>query len=462
MLNQRRYLIAENYFETIDIFEQRSSLGGLWHFTPAVWRGMTEVPQIRPDQPLEEPQWNQISCHKKSYEAPIFASPMYENLETNIPHFIMKFSDSPGLTEHQLCPSREAVLQYLREYASELNTTIQFQTQVTEVLQRTEEGRDSWVVHYRNLKSNEISKCIYDAVVVASGHHSVAYIPDIPGIREWNRNYPAVILHSKNYQRPQDFSDKKVLIIGYAASGRDIASQVAPFHQKPLIISHRSAVPVNEDTGSIQFMPEIVEFLISSIQERAVRFRNGHIETHIDAIIFCTGYLHSYPFLSMVRPPFISTGVRVQNLYQHIFSINHPSLAFVGLPKSIIPFPTCESQAAIIARVWSDRLQLPLASTMHEWEKAVLLEQGAGKNFHNLTFPKDIDYHNALVDWSLQAKDSGRGKLPKKWSAKNKWVRERCPNIKQAFLSKGEDRHRIMTMEDLDIPDYDHEPWILK
>ena len=211
---------------------------------------------------------------------------------------------------------------------------------------------------------------------------------------------------------------------------------------------------------TVKFVPEIVEFLLSSSPKTAVRFRNGQIETNLDAVIFCTGYLYSYPFLSALRPPVIGTGERVQHLYQHVFSIDHPSLAFVGLPKPIIPFPTCEGQAATIARVWSNRLQLPSASAMREWEKAVLAEQGGGKRFHDLSFPKDLDYHNALVEWSRQAKDYGRGKLPKTWSSEDRWMRERCLAIKQAFVAKGEDRHRIKTMEELDFPDY--EIWLKK
>ena len=384
---------------------------------------------------------------------------MYEDLETNIPHFLMQFSDSPGLTQHQLCPSREATLQYLRAYANDVKHLIKFHTQVTEVQQRND-GNRSWSVRYKDLISSKAAQGIYDAIVVASGHFSVPFVPAIPGIREWNKWYPGVILHSKFYQRRQDFLDQKVLIVGYAASGQDIAAQLSKCSQNPLIVSQRSSLRANQDTVSTIFLPEIVEFLLSSTQKRAVRFRNGHIETNIDAIIFCTGYLYSYPFLSAIHPPFIGTGERVQHLYQHIFSIDHPSLAFVGIPKQILPFPIFEAQAAMIARVWSGRVELPSAGVMREWEKAVLVEQGAGKKFHDLTFPKDINYYNALVDWSLQAKNSRHGKLPKKWNKKDMWIRERCPAIKRAFMEKGEKRHRIMTMDELDF--LDHKLWLQK
>lgn len=296
---------------------------------------------------------------------------MYEELETNIPHFLMQFSDSPGFTQNQLFPSREETMRYLKEYANDVKHLIKFRTQVTEVLPSNNDNA-SWLVRYKDLVSNKAALGIYDAIVVATGHHSVPYIPDIPGIREWNQRYPGTVSHSKFYQRRRGFLNQKVLIVGYAASGQDIAAQISKSSQIPLIISQRSSSRAIQDTVSTKFVPEIVEFLLSSTQERAVRFRDGHVETNLEAIIFCTGYLYSYPFLSAIEPSFIGTGERVQHLYQHIFSIDHSSLAFVGLPKPIIPFPTCEAQAAAIARVWSGRIELPPASIMREWEKAVL------------------------------------------------------------------------------------------
>ena len=454
LLTQERYLVAEKIFEKIDIFEQRSQLGGLWNFSPTAWKGTTEIPHISPDQPLDEAEWKEVSDQGDDCDPPILYSPMYEELETNIPHFLMQFSDSPCFTQHQLFPSREETMQYLKEYANDVKYLIKFHTQVTKVLQRNGENA-SWSVCYKDLVLNRAAQGIYDAIVVATGHHSVPYIPDIPGIREWNQRYPGTVSHSKFYQQRQDFSDKKVLIVGYAASGQDIAAQISKCSQIPLIVSQRSSSRAIQDTVSTKFLPEIVEFLLLSTQERAVRFRNGHIESNLDAIIFCTGYLYSYPFLSAIQPPFIGTGERVQHLYQHIFSIDHPSLAFVGLPKPIIPFPTCEAQAAAIARVWSGRIELPSESIMREWEKAVLLEQGGGKKFHDLSFPKDAKYRNALIDWSLQAKNNHHGKLPRKWNKEEMWIRERCPVIKRAFMEKGEERHRIRKMDELDFPDYD-------
>lgn len=48
----------------------------------------------------------------------------------------------------------------------------------------------------------------YDAVAIANGHYAVPFIPDIPGIKEWNERYPGRIMHSKFYRRPEDFKGK--------------------------------------------------------------------------------------------------------------------------------------------------------------------------------------------------------------------------------------------------------------
>ncbi len=379
---------------------------------------------------------------------------MYENLETNIPHFLMQFSDQPSLTENQLFPSRDATLQYLKAYGDDVRHLLKFQTQLIEVLPVTNDGNDSWQVRYRSLNSRMIHEATYDAVVVASGHYSVPYLPDIQGISKWNAAYPGSISHSKYYQKPLDFANKKVLVVGNSASGQDVSAHIASCSKLPVMISVRSNPPTERNPPSKEFMPEIAEFISPSLARRAVRFSDGHVETEIDAIVFCTGYFYSYPFLSSILPPLISTGDRVQNLYQHIFSIHHPSLAFVGIPKPIIPFRTVEGQAAVIARVWSGRLDLPSVTAMQAWEESIIVEKGPGNKFHDLRHPMDFDYYDGLIEWALQTREEEeegmmRGKLPPKWSERDRWVRRRMVALKEAFALAGEARHEIRTMEEL-------------
>lgn len=450
-----RYLLAEKCFNTIDIFEQQASFGGVWNYSNDPIYTI-DIPQTNPLQPLEEPIWHlvpdQNGVANRSRQA-TFASPMYERLETNIPHSIMRFSDSPSLEDQQLFPSREAVKQYLEDYGEDVRHLVSFQTQVIDICQ-TKPGNHQ--VRLKNLQTNTVYEKTYDAIVVANGHYSVPCVPNIRGIKAWNRANPGVISHTKSYRRREPFADKKVIIIGNGASGTDIASQIGQVCKHPPLMSQRSESILGSAAGCADLVPEIAEFLPSSHGTRAVRFTNGRVEQDIDAILFATGYYYSFPFLSSLESKLIPTGERVHNTYKHLFYTDDPTIAFMALPTKIIPFRIDEAQAAVIARVWAGRLALPSTLEMRRWEEDTISERGAGKSFHDLSIPREFEYHNDLVDWAMRATGHG-GKMPLKWSARDRWARERFPAIKKVFADKGDARVRVKTLEELG---FDYDAWL--
>jgi cation diffusion facilitator CzcD-associated flavoprotein CzcO len=48
----------------------------------------------------------------------------------------------------------------------------------------------------------------FDALVVATGIYSVPRIPDIPGLRDYNRSFPGRALHSKYFRSVEGFKDR--------------------------------------------------------------------------------------------------------------------------------------------------------------------------------------------------------------------------------------------------------------
>ena len=259
--------------------------------------------------------------------------------------------------------------------------------------------------------------------------------------------YPGIIIHSKAYRRPADFKDKKVIVIGNSASGLDIAAQIGKRARTPVLLSSRSvsAFGTLPPGGHREDVDEIVEFLPQDGQvERAVRFKSGRVEKDIDAIVFATGYYYSYPFLSNVMPPLVTNGLRTEGTYQHIFSIDHPTLAFPVINLKVIPFPLSQNQAAVVARVWSGRLDLPSTAQMRQWEEETIKQKGDGKYFHLKKFPEDAAQINELYAWALEAKkkdgleNNGMGKLGTRWNERQVWMRSRFPDIKAAYSAKGE------------------------
>ena len=218
--------------------------------------------------------------------------------------------------------------------------------------------------------------------------------------------------------------------------------------KQPLLHSQRSESRLlSESTPSRTEKPEIAEFLI---EDRAVRFQDGSIESNIDALIFSTGYFYSFPFLKSLDPPLIGDGTHVQNLYQHMIYRQHPTMIFPVIQQRVIPFPMSEVQGAITARLWAGRIHLPTEEEMTSWENQTYKETGGGRDFHLLSFPKDADYINAMYDWAMSSPDAEtKGKKPPRWGPKEYWLRERFPAIKKAFQDRGDERHSVTTVEEL-------------
>lgn len=445
------------------IYEQRYRTGGLWNFLPCDSETSKDlsIPQVSPHAGHDKPIWGDDNVAKvvgeESVEKARFLTPVYERLETNIPRGLMGFSDLEWPRDCQLFPRHEDVLEYIERYAEDVQHLIQFQTQILDVRLT---GHGKWIVKTRAIEHDGQSirkEEIFDAVIVASGHFNVPYIPQVDGIEAWRKAYPGAISHSKFYRKPEPYTGKKVVVVGNSASGIDISAQIETVCRLPLVMSQKSESYLNVGGGTPSKLekPPIAEFIVKN---RSVRFEDGTVEMDIDTVLYCTGYLYSYPFLDSLEPAVITTGERVEKTYQHIFYQPHSTLSFVGLNQRVIPFPVSEVQSAVIARVLSGRLPLPTEEEMRQWEEEVEAEMGTGGSFHVLKFPKDANHINMLHDWatSVDSAGSGVGKTPPKWGEKEYWTRERFPNIKKAFHDLGEARHQATRLEDVG---YDFDKW---
>ena len=437
-----KYLAAEKRFSLIQVFEQRGEVGGVWNPTPH--KSITSdfcAPRTLPSEELEAPVEGQDG----------FVSPLYDFLETNIPHDLMNYSDQKFPDGSSLFPKHAVVKEYLESYADDIRYLLGLSTQVIDMKRQEDEGLPRWVLTVRALKSGKESNLPFDAVAVCNGHYSDPFIPEIPGLKDFAKRYPQVITHSKFYQNPEHYKDKKCIIVGNAASGMDLSAQISSVCQQPIIVSEKISNPITaEDTTTLRY-PEISEFL----PERAVRFSNRRVEESVDAVVFCTGYLYSFPFLQSLQPAVVIDGGVPKHLWEHLFYIPDQTLVFLGIPQRIVPFPVSEVQAAVVARAWTGRISLPSRTEMERWEASLIADRGNEKAKHNLAVPRDVDYINRLWHRSMSAgsqpglTNDGAGKIPPYWGEEKRWVRERFPMIKLAAKRLGERRHEIRSLEEL-------------
>ncbi|KAF7546317.1 hypothetical protein G7Z17_g8523 [Cylindrodendrum hubeiense] len=455
-----KYLLAEKKFSEVRIFEQRATPGGTWNYSPLTREPNFTIPRTQPSAVPDQAIWPNGSVDVE------FLTPIYDQLETNIPHSLMSFADKAFPQGTSVFPRHSVVLQYLKDYAEGLEPSISYQTQVLNVEKSTLEDRlGPWKLQVLNLKTNETTKAEFDAIVVASGHYNDPFIPDIPGLVDFNKAYPEAISHSKFYRHPEEYANKKVIIVGNSASGIDMTAQISTVAQLPVLVSEKeksSFIGLAMNTPTAAYVPEILEFLP---QERGVRFSDGHIETGIDAVILCTGFHYSYPFLQSLKPSvLVPSGTYAAHLWENMIYTADPTLAFLSIPQRGIPFPLVEAQSAVISRIWSGRLNPPSRAEMEAWVHKEHQEKGEGKPIHHISCPADVEYINRLHNLSTKATRApelgldrgGDGKEPPYWDLQKRWVRERVLEIKLASRAQGDRRHEFKSLEDLG---FDYAQW---
>ncbi|KAG9037815.1 hypothetical protein FRB95_004102 [Tulasnella sp. JGI-2019a] len=357
--------------------------------------------------------WNR-SDDKPSEDGGRPPSAIYNSLTTNIPHPIMSFHDFPFRRGSYLYPPASDVQQYILDYAEhfKLRKYIQFGRRV----ERAEWDGLQWKIRIsasdRSVPGVEMT-C--DFLIVANGHYNRPYIPDIPGLKEWMASGPGVS-HSAWYREPSLYSGKKVLVIGGGPSGRDISAEVATvaavtYHAVRGFTRDDSTNPKRRD-GPVHFK-----------SDGTIVYSDGSEDIGIDQVILGTGYEFSYPMLPQVIEEAPLVGVLFPghtynsrwNLYplaRHVFPIQNDypptSIAFIGLPSRVAPFPLMEAQAAAALRVFTHPETFDInAEKEHIAERRALLEErtsgnehGIAKLWHRLPNYDQFDYRRDLFQFA--------------------------------------------------------------
>mmetsp|Transcript_13688 Transcript_13688/g.34420 ORF Transcript_13688/g.34420 Transcript_13688/m.34420 type:complete len:527 (-) Transcript_13688:2331-3911(-) len=303
-----------------------------------------------------------------SYKPKSDSRPMYRGLRTNLPRELMAYREFPwgGDGKTMSFVTHKEVKDYLRRYAKamDLEGLIQYESVVTklEILESEDEKSTSdgestsWPqikLEWDSGRSEDDMDTtahseIFDAVCVCNGHYAAPATPSIPGIEK----FEGEILHSITYDDPSRFRGKRVLCVGGRASGSDLAREISQ-HAKHVYLSDTTCPPLTEGNpitkDNVSWVPRTTEILDNS----SVSFGSTCTETpEVDIIIFCSGYDYQFPFIkedSNLELSVISGERRVKPLYEQLWHARYPSLTFIGLQHSVVPFPFFELQAEAVA-----------------------------------------------------------------------------------------------------------------
>ena len=145
---------------------------------------------------------------------------IHENLHSNLPPKTMCFTQEPIpdiISDRSLAqygsnsPFRHR--EVIREWVEQIFVRndniglVEFHTTV----ESAQKKGDEWVLTLRKEipgDKNYWWQEVFDALVVATGHFSLPYVPQIPGLVEFDQRFPGKIRHSKHFRSADEFKGK--------------------------------------------------------------------------------------------------------------------------------------------------------------------------------------------------------------------------------------------------------------
>jgi trimethylamine monooxygenase len=326
-------------------FEKQSDWGGLWNYT---WRtGLDE------------------------HGGPVHGS-MYRYLWSNGPKEVLEFADY-SFEEHfgraiPSFPPREVLYDYItgRATRDDLRRFIQFGTAVRWLA----EAGDGFDLTIESLTDQHTHVEHFDHVIVATGHFSVPNVPSYDGFA----SFPGRILHSHDFRDAHEFAGKDLMVMGSSYSAEDIALQCKKYGARSVTISYRSTPMGFDWPDGIEEVP-----LLQRVDGNDAHFSDGTVR-HVDAILLCTGYRHSFPFIEESLRLRTTNELYPPDLYQGVFWLDNPRLMYLGMQDQYYTFTLFDAEAHVARDAVLGRLALPpreeMAADVDAWRARQATLQG--------------------------------------------------------------------------------------
>jgi cation diffusion facilitator CzcD-associated flavoprotein CzcO len=344
-------------------------------------------------------------------------SSAYRSLHINTSKNVMEYASFPMPADYPHYPNHFRIARYFDDYVNHfgLRERITFRTEVT----RVEPAGGGWDVTTRHRDTGDRKTVRYKAVLVANGHHWDPRYPEPP----FPGKFDGEQTHAHHYKVPDPYRGKRVLVLGIGNSAADIAVETATVSERTFLAMRRSAyvipkylfgqpfdrlakspltrLPFWLQRLSIRMMVRVahgrmtdyglprpdhkvlsahptvsadlltrigygditVKPNIERLDGGKVQFVDGSIEP-IDAIIYCTGYKISFPFLD---ESLISAQDNRIGLYRRVVAPDYPGLYFLALVQPLgATMPIAEAQSHWVADLLDGAAVLPPAERMYK------------------------------------------------------------------------------------------------
>ncbi|RYP36317.1 hypothetical protein DL767_003470 [Monosporascus sp. MG133] len=334
-------------------------------------------------------------------------SPIYPYLETNVDFLPMQFSQeliSADKTDLSISLYGAAIPfrhdSVMQRYAQELVNQNGYQdfAEYNTAVERVEGVGGEWKAMFR--KGDEHSDYWwvewFEAVVVASGHYWLPYVPHIDGFEEFERDPPGSVIYSKQH-RGSDAFKGKVVVVGASVSAADTVFDSTKSAGAPIqavVLGHTGNPYIGDEAFNHPLIHKRPSIARVGADTRTMHFVDGTSIASVDHLIFGTGHTWALPF-----PPQVPVrNNRVPGLYQHLVWRDDPTLLFVGAVGAVgagLTFMIFEWQAVYAARILAGRGTIPPLEERSRWERERVEEKSVGAKFTTV-FPDVEDYLETL------------------------------------------------------------------
>ncbi|XP_063717982.1 trimethylamine monooxygenase-like [Symsagittifera roscoffensis] len=361
-------------------YERYDSIGGIWNF-----KGREGIEK------------DGIEAH----------SGMYENLRTNNPKEVIELPElkmpQDKVEDTKPCyPERSNMLKYLQSFALKfrLEKYIKFNTWVQNV--SFDQTTKKFSVKVKDLVAQQEEIETFDYVIVATGHFNYPNDATYPG----QETFKGKIIHSKQFIDGSRYKGKRVLVVGSSFSAEDIAMHSLRAGAQYVTISYKTKPQPLNYPGGIDVRP-----LLENIDGNTVSFQDGSKEEY-DVIIYCTGYVHNFPFMEDDLK--LKTGNRLAvPLYKQVVFPDNPKLFYIGMQNQFYTYPMFWLQGHLCAKIIKGELDVPLKPEMLKEIEQKQFEESQLRNYY-----EGIDFQTDHVN--ELAKITGqiicdKSKLMKQW-----------------------------------------------
>ncbi|ROV88309.1 hypothetical protein VMCG_10479 [Cytospora schulzeri] len=401
-------LAKEERFETVRVFDRRSLAGGTWVYTPDA---SLKIPDLRDllegnaDSPVPVPSNLPAETPKSvavnNQEVRYADTALHEHLHGNhVPSLFGGIAEPRGAGPGAPFKHREVVREWIEgvfvhnglQKFLELNTTVE----------RAEKKGSKWVLTLRKElgQRNYWWEERFDALIVASGHYNVPWMPKIDGLVEFDAKFPGRILHAKHFRDGSRYHGKRVIVVGGSVSAYEIIGEVLPYAQHPVYASLRGDPDPAFGWKPWKDPHIAVQKQITRLDPTSGRifFEDDTYLDDVDHVIFGTGYTFSLPFLPVVQERIRRAHRRIPGIWQHTWNIDDPTLALIGMLNGGFTFRVYEWQAVAVARFFAGRSKpLPPVEEQRDWERKRVAALRGGKAYYSIA-PHHAEFFELLRD----------------------------------------------------------------